>query len=100
MHTYSSLNPIFIKNYKDTLKNADECLISYSQRNMKIKGFKPIDFDLVIDAFNHKKISVATDLISFEDTLLSFDLSNSVLLLMSSGNFNGFDYKKIKKILK
>ena len=67
---------------------------------MKIKGFEPIGYELIINAFNHQKINVATDLISFEETLLSFDLSNSVLLLMSSGNFNGFDYKKIKKILK
>ena len=53
-----------------------------------------------MNAFNHQKIKLATDLVSFEKILLSFDLSNSVLLLMSSGNFNGFDYKKIKKNLK
>ncbi len=100
LHTYSSLNPTFIKKYSNTLKNADECLISFSEKNMIIKGFEPIGNELIINAFNHQKICVATDLISFEETLLSFDLSNSVLLLMSSGNFNGFDYKKIKKILK
>tara|TARA_B100000941_G_scaffold286625_1_gene260516 strand:+ start:19 stop:516 length:498 start_codon:yes stop_codon:yes gene_type:complete len=100
LHTYSSLNPIFIKKYRDTLKNADECVISFSEKNMKIKGFQPIGHKLIIDAFNHQKIHVVTDLISFEKTLFSFDLSNTVLLLMSSGNFNGFDYRKIKKILK
>ena len=100
LHTYSSLNPIFIKKYRDTLKNADECVISFSEKNMKIKGFHPIGHKLIIDAFNHQKIHVVTDLISFEKTLFSFDLSNTVLLLMSSGNFNGFDYRKIKKILK
>ena len=67
---------------------------------MKIKGFQPIGHKLIIDAFNHQKIHVVTDLISFEKTLFSFDLSNTVLLLMSSGNFNGFDYRKIKKIMK
>ena len=100
LHTYSSLNPVFIKKYRNTLKNADDCVISFSEKNMKIKGFHPIGHELIINAFNHQKINIATDLISFEQILLSFDLSNSVLLLMSSGNFNGFDYKKIKKILK
>tara|TARA_A100001011_G_scaffold399322_1_gene507435 strand:+ start:16170 stop:17525 length:1356 start_codon:yes stop_codon:yes gene_type:complete len=100
LHTYSSLNPVFIKKYRNTLKNADDCVISFSEKNMKIKRFKPIAHELIINAFNHQKINIATDLISFEQILLSFDLSNSVLLLMSSGNFNGFDYKKIKKILK
>ncbi len=100
LHTYSSLNPVFIKKYRNTLKNADDCVISFSKKNMKIKGFHPIGHELIINAFNHQKINIATDLISFEQILLSFDLSNSVLLLMSSGNFNGFDYKKIKKILK
>ena len=100
LHTYSSLNPIFIKRYKNTLKNADECIISFSEKNMIIKGFQPIGNELIINAFNHQKMNVTTDLISFEETLLSFNLSNSVLLLMSSGNFNGFDYNKIKKIMK
>ena len=100
LHTYSSLNPVFIKKCRNTLKNADDCVISFSEKNMKIKRFKPIAHELIINAFNHQKINIATDLISFEQILLSFDLSNSVLLLMSSGNFNGFDYKKIKKILK
>ena len=100
MHTYSSLNQKFIKNYRNTLKNADECLISFSEKNMEIKGFEPLSHKLIMNAFNHHKIKLATDLVSFEKILLSFDLSNSVLLLMSSGNFNGFDYKKIKKNLK
>ena len=100
LHTYSSLNPVFIKKYRNTLKNADDCVISFSEKNMKIKGFQPISHELINSAFNHQKINIANDLISFEQILLSFDLSNSVLLLMSSGNFNGFDYKKIKRILK
>ena len=100
LHTYSSLNQKFIKNYRNTLKNADECLISFSEKNMEIKGFEPLSHKLIMNAFNHHKIKLATDLVSFEKILLSFDLSNSVLLLMSSGNFNGFDYKKIKKNLK
>ena len=66
---------------------------------MEIKGFEPLSHKLIMNAFNHHKIKLVTDLVSFEKILLSFDLSNSVLLLMSSGNFNGFDYKKIKKIL-
>ena len=86
--------------YKNTLKNADECVISFSEKNMQIKGFPPLGHKLIINSFNHQKIKLATDLVSFEKVLLSFDLSNSVLLLMSSGNFNGFDYRKIKKNLK
>ena len=100
LHTYSSLNQKFIKNYRNTLKDADECVISFSEKNMEIKGFPPLSHKLIINSFNHQKIKLATDLVSFEKILLSFDLSNSVLLLMSSGNFNGFDYRKIKKNLK
>ena len=100
LHTFSSLNQKFIKNYRNTLKNADECVIFFSEKNMEIKGFEPLSHKLIMNAFNHQKIKLTTDLVSFEKILLSFDLSNSVLLLMSSGNFNGFDYKKVKKNLK
>lgn len=32
LHTYSSLNPLFLEKYKDTLKHSDECYIYYSEK--------------------------------------------------------------------
>ena len=34
----------------------------------------------------------------FENKVLSFDLSNTVLLMMSSGKFGGFNFDKLKNL--
>ena len=53
LHTYSSLNPLFLEKYKDTLKHSDECYIYYSEKNMRIKRLEPIDSELIIRSFIH-----------------------------------------------
>ena len=37
LHTYSSLDPVFIKEYKDTLHFADEAIVFYSSKALEIK---------------------------------------------------------------
>ena len=98
LHTYSSLNPIFLKKYENTLDSADECVIYYSEKNMKIKRLKPIDSNLISKSFNHRNLVVVDDHKKFEDKVLSFDLSNTALLMMSSGKFGGFDLDKLKSL--
>ena len=98
LHTYSSLNPKFLKKYRDTLDSADECIICYSEKNMRIKRLKPIDSKLISESFNHKNLVVVDDHEKFENKVLSFDLSNTVLLMMSSGKFGGFNFDKLKNL--
>ena len=98
LHTYSSLNPKFLKKYRNTLEDADECVICYSEKNMRIKRLKPIDAKFISEAFGHKNLVVVDDHKKFEDKVLSYDLSNTVLLMMSSGKFGGFDMEKLKNL--
>ena len=97
LHTYSSLNPAFLSKYIDTLNNADECYIYYSEKNMKIKRLTPIDSNLIIQSFNHRNLTVIDNYEKLEETMLNLDLTNSVLLMMSSGKFGGFDLEKLKQ---
>ena len=97
LHTYSSLNPLFLEKYRDTLKHSDECYIYYSEKNMKIKRLKPIDSELIIKSFNHSSLYVIDNYEKLNEKINDLDLSNSVLLMMSSGKFGGLDFNKIKK---
>ena len=97
LHTYSSLNPLFLEKYRDTLKHSDECYIYYSEKNMKIKRLKPIDSELIIKSFNHSSLNVIDNYEKLNEKINDLDLSNSVLLMMSSGKFGGLDFNKIKK---
>ena len=97
LHTYSSLNPLFLEKYRDTLKHSDECYIYYSEKNMKIKRLEPINSELIIKSFNHSSLNVIDNFEKLNRKIYNLDLSNSVLLMMSSGKFGGLDFKKIKK---
>ena len=97
LHTYSSLNPLFLEKYRDTLMHSDECYIYYSEKNMKIKRLEPIDSELIIKSFNHNSLNVIDNYEKLIEKINDLDLSNSVLLMMSSGKFGGFDFNEIKK---
>ena len=97
LHTYSSLNPLFLEKYRDTLKHSDECYIYYSEKNMRIKRLEPIDSELIIRSFNHRSLTVIDNYEKLNKKIYDLDLSNSVLLMMSSGKFGGLDIEKIKK---
>ena len=64
---------------------------------MKIKRLTPIDSKLIIKSFNHKNLTVIDNYEKLEETMFSLDLTNSVLLMMSSGKFGGLDLEKLKQ---
>lgn len=97
LHTYSSLNPLFLEKYRNSLMQSDECYIYYSEKNMRIKRLEPIDSELIIRSFNHNSLTVIDNYEKLNKKIHDLDLSNSVLLMMSSGKFGGLDINKIKK---
>ena len=97
LHTYSSLNPLFLEKYRNSLMQSDECYIYYSEKNMRIKRLEPIDSELIIRSFNHSSLTVIDNYEKLNKKIYDLDLSNSVLLMMSSGKFGGLDIDKIKK---
>lgn len=99
LHTYSSLTPEFLEEYQNTLNAADEAIVFYSPDAVAIKGLEEISKQQIIDSFNREGIIVFTEPASLESYLKEKDLNNSVLLLMSSGNYGGLPLKQIETIL-
>lgn len=95
LHTYSSLNADFLKEYKGALTAADEALVFYSPEAVKIKGLENIDADQIEKAFDQKDLVVYTEPQAFQDFLKAKDFQNTVLLLMSSGNYGGLDFDEL-----
>ena len=92
LHTYSSLDATFIEQFKDTLIPGDEAIVFYDPVALKIKNRAPIDPDTIKKAFDHPSIQVITAPLSLEEELMSKQYSNCVLVMMSSGNFDGMDF--------
>lgn len=94
LHTYSSLNPIFLEQYDHSMDGLDEAVVFYSEDALKIKRMEPISPDLIKAKFKNDHLKVFTnaeELHAYWDLL---DKTQGVFLMMSSGNFGGLDLTK------
>lgn len=96
LHTYSSLTPEFLKEYKNTLDAADTAVVYYSPHAVMIKQLEEIKQEQIETAFGREDLIVFTNPADFKTFLYSLDYSNSSLLLMSSGNYGGLDFDEVK----
>ena len=99
LHTYSSLNEIFLSEYANTLTSADEVVVFYSPSALKIKQLKPIFSEQIANAFQHKNLTIYTDPIEFQEFLKTQNYSNTSLLLMSSGNYGGLNFDTLQNLI-
>ncbi len=91
LHTFSSLKKEFLPHYKDAMKAADRALVYFSPDVVAHKKLEPISKELVFDGFNGG-VEVMTETSDVLNFIRSFDWTNKVLLMMSSGTFDGIDY--------
>jgi len=95
LHTYSSLNPQFLKEYKDSLKFADKAVVFYSPHAVEIKKLAPVSKQQIFEAFNREDLIIFTEPQDFKDFIFNENLSKTNLLLMSSGNYGGLNFKEL-----
>ena len=98
LHTYSSLNPEFLNQYKGALAAADISVVFYSPRAVEIKKLQAISHQQIMDAFQNEDLIVYTNPSEFKDFLFSQKFSNTSLLLMSSGNYGGLNFDELKQL--
>ncbi len=91
LHTFSSLNEQFLKEYANTMNGADIAIVFIDEKTFFQKSLKPFPKDKVMEAFSNKKLKFFNQAEKMEDYLKSLSLINSNLLMMSSGTFGGID---------
>ena len=91
LHTYSSLNASFLKEYKNTLDQADQAYVFYSPQAVAIKKLEDIEESQIFEAFQREDLHVFTQPEAFKDSIASLNYKDSVVLFMSSGNYGGLD---------
>ncbi len=99
LHTYSSLNAEFLKEYKGALKYADKAAVFYSPHAVKIKQLDEVTSDQIAEAFEREDLIIYTKPSEFQKFLFSENLENSAVLLMSSGNYGGLDFDEVTRLV-
>ena len=93
LHTFSSLNENFLKEYKGSMDAADEAYVYFNPHTIAHKKLEPISLEQVKMAFARDDIKVFTSSIELVKALKEINYQNAVLLMMSSGNFDGIEFK-------
>lgn len=101
LHTYSSLNAEFLKEYEGALVAADVAVVFYSPDAVKIKQLEEVTYEQIARAFNRKDLIIYTNPADFKNYLFGLEHSSNgtALLLMSSGNYGGLNFDEVKTLI-
>lgn len=94
LHTFSSLKKEFLPQYKDAMREADVSIVYFSHDVVRHKKLEPITAEMVQDAFGGN-VTVITETEKVLQFIRGKSWRNSVLLMMSSGNFDGINYEAL-----
>ena len=100
LHTFSSLTEDFLNEYKNSMNLADEAIVYYNPHTISHKKLKEISPEQVHTCFNRKDLIVFTKSEELTNYIRTKNFNNSVLLMMSSGNFDGVDFTLLANELK
>jgi UDP-N-acetylmuramate: L-alanyl-gamma-D-glutamyl-meso-diaminopimelate ligase len=100
LHTYSSLNKDFLRQYDDSMEKADVAVVYFSPHALELKKLPMLSPDDIKKSFGKSGLLVFSDSVHFQEFLLAQSWNESNLLLMSSGNFDGMQLKYFAENLK
>lgn len=95
LHTFSSLNANFLSEYKESMHKADTAIVYFNPHTIAHKGLQAIEPKQLLNAFSRPDLLIFTDKMELEKFLKAQEWPGKNLLLMSSGNFGGIDYKEL-----
>lgn len=99
LHTFSSLNENFLKEYKGCMRAADDAIVYFNPHTIEHKKLKPITTEQVKNAFDDQRVKVFTESKAVTDYLKGIQWRDKNLLMMTSGNFDGVDFNAFAKDL-
>ena len=91
LHTYSSLNPGFIREYGSSMHAADTAVIYYSSHTLKMKGMAPMDDEVIRGAINHSDLVILRNAEDLNKYIGGLREDDSIWLFMTSGTFDGLE---------
>lgn len=95
LHTYSSLNPDFIGQYKGSLASCERAVIYYDLQAVQIKKMSVMEPEQLQKAFGRSDIKVFQDVQSLELDMQSSTGDFELILFLGSGNWGGLELRKI-----
>ncbi|MBL7940337.1 MAG: peptidoglycan synthetase [Flavobacteriales bacterium] len=97
LHTYSSLSENFLDQYAGCMDAADRAIVFYDPHAVQLKRLPAIPPERIQRAFGRPDVQVMNDPIAVMGAVRKDRKEESVLLMMSSGNFGGVDLQALSE---
>lgn len=103
LHTFSSLNEQFLKEYAGSMDACNEAIVFFSHHALELKGLPELKTEVVKQYFDRDDLQVFDSSIALAAAVQQQVLAQEkpvFLLLMSSGTFDGIDWNDLSSRLK
>jgi UDP-N-acetylmuramate: L-alanyl-gamma-D-glutamyl-meso-diaminopimelate ligase len=97
LHTFSSLNANFLEEYEGAMNGVDEAIVYYNPKVIEHKKLSDISIEQVKAAFKREDIQIFTDAEKIKALTLKKHSEATVIVFMTSGNFDGIDLNGLAK---
>jgi UDP-N-acetylmuramate: L-alanyl-gamma-D-glutamyl-meso-diaminopimelate ligase len=91
LHTFSSLNEAFMREYRGAMDKADAAVVFYSKHALELKRMPDLPAEKVMEGFGKEGLLVMNDKEELRNWLQKQSFERSNLVLMSSGDYDGLD---------
>jgi len=99
LHTFSSLNKSFLTEYKSSMDGVDTAIVYFDPKAIAHKKLENLSEDLVFECFAREDLNVLTNRDELCKKIREELSNNTIVLLMSSGNFGGLILEDFAKSL-
>ena len=96
LHTFSSLSKSFLPQYQDSMNLADHALIYFNPAEVERKRLPALEMAELKQYFNRTDLQIFIEKQALLDGLKALFSDDSILLLMSSGQFGGMNLEELK----
>ena len=100
LHTFSSLNKEFLKEYKGAMSDADLAIVYIDAKTFEQKKMQPLNEQDIKQAFEDDNLLYFDNAEKLAAYLKSLNYQSTNLLMMSSGTYAGLDLPKLASELK
>ena len=95
LHTFSSLNPAFLPQYKNSLDTAHTAIVFYDPDVAEHKKLPVLSPGQIREAFGRNDLIVLNKKEDAETCILKRKEEKTLLLIMTSGNFSGLNIRQL-----
>lgn len=95
LHTFSSLNKEFLKQYAEKFKYVDKLFVYFDKHAMEVKKMPVLSKEYIRESIGHKNMIVHDEITILKEELLKEEWLKKNLIMMSSGNFNGLSIETL-----